>query len=153
MKLSGKKVVQVVLAVGLFLLGFRSSNIFTEETQDYHWKFIVPVELKNLDPSVKTVLFIVEVYDVMNKVIGSAKAPLKAPPGEYSAFMNIVIKADPGKDPYTAKKYAINLALSQEEYSANIGYVMVNNFSKFSWTKPKPGAEFVGAVTGDIPQQ
>lgn len=141
------KTTKRVLIAGLIILGLA---VFCMKgaalAQDYHWKFMVPVELKNMHPDAKMFKIIVIVNDsAKEQVAGQSSSQIPIPAdGNYSGVVEVKVKALPGKDPSAGATYSVSLAVNDKQ--------IFNVATDPIWAKPKPGAEFTGFVIGTIPQ-
>lgn len=130
------------------LLATLLSIVYTFEAaaeEDYHWKFIVPVELKNMHPEAKTFNVSVFVKNDKDEQLGDSPVVVVNIPagGNYSGNVEVKIKASPGKDPFTATNYEVVMFINNTQPSPNSSNI---------WAKPKEGTVFVPIVKGQIPK-
>lgn len=124
------------------------SIVYTFEAaaqEDYHWKFIVPVELKNMHPEAKTFQVFVIVRNDKNEQMGDSPIAVVNIPagGNYSGSVEIKIKAYPGKDPFAATSYEAVMFINDAQPGPNSPQI---------WAKPKEGTVFVPTAKGQIPK-
>lgn len=136
-----KKTVKLKLVIGVLVLGltiFCMKGVYAEE--DYHWKFMVPVELKNMHPDAKTLKVVVSVRNDAGEQLGDTPVPVINIPanGNYNGVIEIKIKANPGKDPFSATNYDVVMFINDVQPSPNSPHI---------WAKPKPGTEFVPLIS------
>lgn len=142
MKIMGKKTILIISIIILGIAIFCINNAIAEE--DYHWKFIVPVDLKNIHPAATTFNVNVHVLTSGGDEIGTVTGtPIAILNGNYTGNVEVKVKANPGKDPSTGAKYSVILRINNIQPSPDNPNI---------WAKPKPGTEFAGYVTGIIPQ-